>query len=81
MRGLKTDLGTRVVTAGQAFVQNIRRRHYEIAVDQPIELRVPPPSTSSRWPSDGAAGTHPRSVERTCFPITQQRLPNAGCGF
>jgi hypothetical protein len=29
-----------VVTAGHAFVQNLRRGHYEIAVDEPIHLRV-----------------------------------------
>jgi transposase-like protein len=40
MRGLKTDLGARVVIAGHAFVQNIRRGHYEFAVDQPVQLRV-----------------------------------------
>jgi transposase-like protein len=40
MRGLKTDGGARVITAGHAFVQNIRRGHYELAVDEPIQLRV-----------------------------------------
>jgi transposase-like protein len=40
MRGLKTDLGARVVIAGHAFVQNLRRGHYELAVDEPIVLRV-----------------------------------------
>jgi transposase-like protein len=40
MRGLQTDGSARVITAGHAFVQNIRRGHYEIAVDEPIQLRV-----------------------------------------
>jgi transposase-like protein len=40
MRGLKTDAGARVVTAGHAFVQNLRRGHYELAVDEPVQLRV-----------------------------------------
>jgi IS6 family transposase len=40
MRGLKTDAGTIAVTAGHAFVQNLRRGHYELAVDQPVQLRV-----------------------------------------
>jgi transposase-like protein len=40
MRGLKTDGGVRVITAGHAFVQNVRRGHYELAVDEPIQLRV-----------------------------------------
>jgi hypothetical protein len=30
-----------VVTAGHAFMQNLRRGHYEIPVDEPIHLRVP----------------------------------------
>jgi transposase-like protein len=40
MRGLKTNLGARIVIAGHAFVQNLRRGHYELAVDQPVQLRV-----------------------------------------
>jgi hypothetical protein len=40
MRGLKTDLGARVVIAGHAFVQHIRRGHYELAVDEPANLRL-----------------------------------------
>ena len=40
MRGLKTDAGARVVTTGHAFVQNLRRGHYELAVDEPVQLRV-----------------------------------------
>ena len=33
MRGLKTDTGARIVTAGHAFVQNLRRGHYAITAD------------------------------------------------
>ena len=40
MRGLKTDAGVSVITAGHAFVQNLRRGHYELAVDEPVPLRV-----------------------------------------
>jgi transposase-like protein len=40
MRGLKTDRSARTIIAGHAFVQNIRRGHYELAVDQPVVLRV-----------------------------------------
>jgi len=32
MLGLKTDPTTRVITAGHAFIQNVRRGHYELAV-------------------------------------------------
>ncbi len=40
MRGLKTDTRARVVTAGHAFVQNLRRGHYELAIDQPARVHV-----------------------------------------
>jgi transposase-like protein len=40
MRGLKTDAGARTVIAGHAFIQNIRRGHYELATDAPPKLRV-----------------------------------------
>jgi transposase-like protein len=34
MRGIKTMTGLRALAAGHAFVQNLRRRHYDIATDQ-----------------------------------------------
>jgi hypothetical protein len=34
------DAGARTVIAGHAFVQNIRRGHYELATDAPPTLRV-----------------------------------------
>jgi hypothetical protein len=40
MRGMRTDRTARVVIAGHAFVQNVRRGHYELAVEAPPELRV-----------------------------------------
>jgi IS6 family transposase len=40
MRGLKQDRGARVIIAGHAFVQNLRRGHYELAVDEPTSRRV-----------------------------------------
>jgi len=40
MRGLKTDARARTVIAGHAFVQNLRRGHYELAADLPPRLRV-----------------------------------------
>ena len=33
MRGLKTNRTTSVVIRGHAFVQNLRRGHYELAID------------------------------------------------
>jgi transposase-like protein len=40
MRGLKQDRSARVVIAGHAFVQNLRRGHYELAVEEPVTRRV-----------------------------------------
>jgi transposase-like protein len=40
MRGLKQDRSARVVVAGHALVQNVRRRHYELAVKAPANRRV-----------------------------------------
>jgi transposase-like protein len=40
MRGLKQDRSARVVIAGHAFVQNVRRGCYELAVEEPVNRRV-----------------------------------------
>jgi transposase-like protein len=40
MRGLKQDASARVIIAGHAFVQNLRRGHYELAVEEPVTRRV-----------------------------------------
>jgi IS6 family transposase len=39
-RGLKQDRSARIVIAGHAFAQNLRRGHYELAVDVPATRRV-----------------------------------------
>lgn len=40
MRGLKTHRPARVVFRGHAFVQNLRRDHYELAIDTTPMLRL-----------------------------------------
>ena len=40
MRGLKSDHQARIVIAGHAFIQNIRRGHYELGVEEAATLRV-----------------------------------------
>jgi transposase-like protein len=40
MRGLRTDRTAQVIIAGHAFRQNLRRGHYELAVDAPAAERV-----------------------------------------
>jgi hypothetical protein len=40
MRGLRTDRTAQTVITGHAFMQNLRRDHYELAVDAPPTTRV-----------------------------------------
>ena len=40
MRGLKRQRSARVICTGRAFVQNLRRGHYELDVDVPTNQRV-----------------------------------------
>jgi DDE domain len=55
MRGLRTDQTAQTVVAGHAFIQNLRRGHYELGLDARPAKRVGPvpPSgvtaASRRW--------------------------------
>ena len=40
MRGLKQLRSAARIAAGHAFVQNLRRGHYELATDAPPQLRL-----------------------------------------
>jgi hypothetical protein len=40
MRGLRTDRTAQTIIAGHAFIQNLRRGHYELGLDAPPGLRV-----------------------------------------
>jgi IS6 family transposase len=40
MRGLRTDQTAQVIIAGHAFMQNLRRGHYELGLDAPPALRI-----------------------------------------
>jgi hypothetical protein len=40
MRGLKQLRCARIITAGHAFIQNIRRGHYELAAEETVSRRV-----------------------------------------
>jgi transposase-like protein len=39
-RGLRSDRNAQIVIAGFAFLQNLRRGHYELATEAPRQLRV-----------------------------------------
>jgi transposase-like protein len=41
MRGLKRLRSARVISAGHAFVQNLRRGHYELGLDADPRHRLP----------------------------------------
>jgi IS6 family transposase len=41
MRGLKRLRSARVISAGQAFVQNLRRGHYELSIELHSQQRLP----------------------------------------
>jgi IS6 family transposase len=45
MRGLKQLRCARVICTGHAFIQNLRRGHYELGVEEPTTLRVVPAFT------------------------------------
>jgi len=40
IRGLEQDRSARIVIAGHAFIQNVRRGHYELAVAASANRRV-----------------------------------------
>jgi transposase-like protein len=40
MRGVKRHRSARILAAGHAFVQNLRRGHYDIATDAPTRHRL-----------------------------------------
>ena len=40
MRGLRTGTSAQLVSSGHAFVQNLRRGHYELGLDAPPKRRL-----------------------------------------
>jgi IS6 family transposase len=40
MRGLKQDRSARIIIAGHALIQNLRRGHYELGADASVPLRL-----------------------------------------
>jgi transposase-like protein len=54
MRGLKRYRSARILAAGHAFVQNLRRGHYEIATETRALTGSASPSTTPPSPSEPA---------------------------
>jgi len=71
MRGLKRHRSARIITAGHAFVQNLRRGHYELATDVPPATGSATPSTSSPPPSDQPASPHNHAPGMSADGLTQ----------
>ena len=40
MRGLKQPRCAQAINAGHTFIQNIRRGHYELGIEEVVNLRV-----------------------------------------
>ena len=74
MRGLKRLRSARVISTGHAFVQNLRRGHYELAVD----LDSPAPRSLYRTRHRHLNSTQ-AVVDRAHFPAnaTAHIQPNA----
>ena len=70
MRGLKQLRCARVITAGYAFIQNIRRGHYELGTEQTVTYGSRRPSTSWSWRSD-----QPRFGALGCSDCAQCNSP------
>jgi transposase-like protein len=49
MRGLRTEKMAQVVIAGHAFMQNLRRGHYDLTVDTPPAQRIAAAFTDLAW--------------------------------
>jgi transposase, IS6 family len=56
MRGPKRDRSARVIIAGHAFVQKVRRGHYELAAEEPTNRRVAAAFHELALPSDPSGG-------------------------
>jgi hypothetical protein len=70
MRGLKRDRTASVVIRGHAFIQNLRRGHYEARCQRPQP--APPSSSRVRRTRRGDLTRRRRSTQRTRPPIEQR---------
>ncbi len=69
MRGLKRLATAALIAAGHAFVQNLRRGHYELGIDIAPELRLTPRSPNPLWRCE----TTPVSISTPGQPALQHR--------
>jgi hypothetical protein len=82
MRGLRTDHTAQVIIAGHAFIQNLRRGHYEIAVEIPT-AKASGDSIHRTRPNDltraeARRGREPRSDNATAPSHGNGPTPHCG---
>ena len=73
MRGLKQLHCARIISAGHAFIQNIRRGHYQLGAEEVVNLRVPATFdelTLAIWPT--------WINDLACLDFAQRNRPAAG---
>ncbi|WP_408630932.1 DDE-type integrase/transposase/recombinase [Micromonospora coriariae] len=76
MRGLRTNKTAQVIIAGHAFMQNLRRGHYELAIEAPPATRVAAAFTelaqARGWMHEGGRYLceDPATGEMLCAPAT-----------
>ncbi len=75
MRGLKRHRSARILAAGHAFVQNLRRGHYEIGPTPPAATGSASPFTASQPQSDSRARGSFSDAVQECHNAT---VPNRG---
>ena len=77
MRGLRTDHTATVIITGLAFIQNLRRGHYELGVDLPCGLRIAAAFTelaSAIWYQVRQASACPSIRQRNSAGQANRRL-------
>jgi hypothetical protein len=82
MRGIKTMTGLRILAADHAFVQNLRRGHYEIAAEQHRNLRLPRILHVGLRSLEGQSGTtlQPSVTDLTPDIDSSDKPPPGPCG-
>ena len=66
IRSLKQDRSARVIIAGHALVQNVRRGHYGLAVEEPVGRRVAVAFDELAWRSDPGPRSSLQPAPRRC---------------
>jgi transposase-like protein len=77
MRGLKQDRSASVIIVGHAFVQNLRRGHYELAVEEPASRRVAVAFEELAWRSELGVASRLQHALVCRNATAPERMPTA----